>query len=142
MKPPPRPTIVLFISAVWILWGFGYETVWNRLTMRVDGVIVASLDFPSKGAPRYTTEYVIRDAGGHDHRYIAGYTDASLERSLPVGTEIRKEWGELGYDVNGRKIAFPTYFYSTMFGAALFCLLWGTWLWCSSTAKVGRRQSS
>jgi hypothetical protein len=142
MKPPPRSSIVLFIAAIWILWAFGYKTVWQRFTISVDGVIVSSRDFPEKGAPRYRTEYVIRDAGGRDLRYIAGATDGSLERSLPVGTRIRKEWGELDYEVNGRRIGFPTYFYSAIFGVALFCLLSGAWQWRSADATGGRRQPS
>jgi hypothetical protein len=133
MKSPPQPTIVLFISALWVSWGFGYQAVWQRFTTEVDGVVISSRDIPLKGAPRYSTEYVVRDASGGDHRYIAGATDASLERSLPVGTEIRKEWGSLDYEVNGEKIRFPTYFYSAMCGVALFSLLWGVVLWRSAS---------
>jgi hypothetical protein len=125
MKSPPQPTILLFISALWISWSFGYRTVWPRFTAEVDGVVTSSRDVPSKGV----TEYVVRDASGADHRYVAGATDASLERSLPVGTDIRKEWGSLDYEVNGKKIRFPTPFYSAVCGAALFSLLWGAVLW-------------
>jgi hypothetical protein len=135
MKSPPQPTIVLFISALWILWAFGYQVVWKRFTAVVDGVVISSRDVPSTGAPRYSTEYVVRDAGGNNHLYIAGATDASLKRSLPVGTEIRKEWGRLDYEVDGKQIHFSTYFYSAMCGIALFSLLWGAVLWRSASKK-------
>ena len=125
MKAPPQPTILLFISALWISWSFGYRTVWQRFTAEVDGVVTSSQDVPSRGV----TEYVVRDASGTDHRYVAGATDASLARSLPVGTDIRKEWGRLDYEVNGKTIRFPIYFYSAVCGAALFSLLWGAVLW-------------
>ncbi len=125
MKAPPQSTVVLFISALWISWSFGYRVVWQRLTAEVDGVVISSQDVPSKGV----TEYVVRDAGGADHRYVAGASDASLERSLPVGADIRKEWGSLDYEVNGKKIRFPTYFYSAICGVGLLSLLWGAVLW-------------
>jgi hypothetical protein len=125
MKAPPQPTILLFISALWISWSFGYRVVWPRFSTELDGVVTSSQDVPSRGI----TEYVVRDASGTDHRYVAGASDASLERSLPVGTDIRKEWGRLDYEVNGKTIRFPTPFYSVVCGAALFSLLWGAMLW-------------
>ncbi|MGA7956276.1 MAG: hypothetical protein WCA26_04415 [Xanthobacteraceae bacterium] len=131
MKSPPQSTVVLFISALWISWSFGYRTVWQRFAAEVDGVVISSRDVPSKGV----TEYVVQDASGTDHRYVAGVTDASLERSLPVGTEIRKEWGSLDYAVNGKKIRFPTYFYSAVCGVALVSLLWGAVLWRLASKK-------
>jgi hypothetical protein len=60
------------ISAFWILWGFGFETVWQRLTLVVEGTIISSRDIPSKSSGRYVTEYVIRGPHGQDHRYVAG----------------------------------------------------------------------
>ena len=125
MKAPPQPTILLFISALWISWSFGYRVVWQRFRAEVDGVVISSQDVPSRGV----TAYVVRDASGTDHRYVAGASDASLERSLPVGTDIRKEWGSLDYAVNGKTIRFPIYFYSVVCGAALLSLLWGAVLW-------------
>jgi hypothetical protein len=125
MKPPPPSAIGLFIWALWIFWGFGYETVWRRFTTEVSGVIVSSKDLPSTGSPRYSTEYVIRDTAGRDHSYVAGATDASLERSLRVGSRISKQWGRLDYNVDGKTVRFPTYPYSAVLGVAVFCLLWG-----------------
>jgi hypothetical protein len=142
MKPPPQSAVVLFIAAVWIFWAFGYATVWTRFTTEVNGVVISSRDIPSTGAPRYITEYIIRDPNGYNHKYVAGPTDASLKRSLPVGTRIRKTWGELDYDLNGRRIGFSTYVYSAIFGLALFCLLWGAWRWISADAGGEKRGPS
>jgi hypothetical protein len=127
----PQP-VILIMAALWILWGFGYQTVWERFTTQVDGVVISSRDVPSKGAPRYGTEYVIRGSNGQEQRYDAGATDGSLERSMPVGTRIRKEWGDVGYEANGQWISFPIAFYAAIFGVASGCLLWATLLWRAS----------
>ena len=127
--PPPVAPIVLVVSALWILWGFEYETVVTRLTTEADGVIIASTDFPAKGAPRYGTEYVIRSSDGLDQRYVAGATDASLERSMPIGTRISKRWGQLGYLKDGQWVSFPTLFYGAMLGVAAGCLAWAALIW-------------
>jgi hypothetical protein len=96
----------------WFIWGFGYETVWQRLTTQVDGTVTSSQDVPATGASRYVTEYIIQGLDGQTQAYLAGPTDASLQRSLPVGTHIHKKRGELGYEVDGRWIAFPMASYS------------------------------
>jgi hypothetical protein len=128
---------MLFAMALWISWGFGYETVWARFATELNGVVISSRDAPSTGAPRYGSEYVVRDSDGHDHRYIAGPADGSLERSLPVGTNIRKDWGHLDYEIDGKHVSFPSYFYSATFGVALFCLLFGIIRWRSDVEKRG-----
>lgn len=109
---------------VWFLWGFGYQTVWTRFAAEIDGRVILSHDVPYRGAPRYTTEYVIRGADGHDSQYIAGPTDAYLERSIPVGSQIRKRWGQLGYELNGKWESFPILSYSAIFGVAFGALFW------------------
>jgi hypothetical protein len=127
--PPGAPLVILIIAALWIFWGFGYDVVWKRFTTQADGVVISSRDVPSKAAPRYATEYVIRGPMGQEQRYVAGATDGSLERSIPVGARIHKEWGELGYEVNGKRVGFPVYAYSALFGLAFGCLLWAWLLW-------------
>lgn len=124
----PQPLILLYFG-LFILWGFGYETVWRYFVTEVDGVVVSSRDSPSKGAPRYSTHYLIRGDDGREQTYVAGATDGSLERSLPVGTRIRKKWGELNYEVDGTRLQFPWIGYSIMFGIALSCLFWAGLLW-------------
>jgi hypothetical protein len=129
----PSPASVLFmISAFWILWGFGFETVWQRFTLAVEGTVISSRDVPSKSSGRYVTEYVIRGPDGGDQRYVAGPTDGSLERNMPVGTRIRKERGQLGYQANGERIDFPTVFYSALFGIALGCFVGAAMRWRSN----------
>jgi hypothetical protein len=131
MKPPPPSTVILLCSAFWILWSFGYQTVWARFNIQVEGVVVSSRDVPSTGARRYATEYIIRDEGGYDRQYVAGATDAALARSLPIGTRIHKDWGQLDYEVNGTHVRFPTYFYSASLGVALICFIWAIVQWRS-----------
>jgi hypothetical protein len=128
MKSINPQSVILFCGGLWILWGFGIETLWTRYVIDVEGTVVSSRDVPSKGAPRYATEYVIRGADGHDHQYVAGATDASLDRSLPVGSQIQKKWGQLGYEVNGEWQNFPIYAYSASFGAAFFAFFWAALL--------------
>jgi hypothetical protein len=124
MKSLNPQSVVLFCGALWIFWGFGFETVWTRYATDVEGIVISSRDVPSKGAPRYATEYVVRGADGHDDQYVAGATDASLDRSIPVGSNIQKKWGQLGYELNGRWQSFPLYAYAAAFGAACFAIFW------------------
>lgn len=89
--------------------------------MSIDGVIVASRDVPSTG-----TEYTVRRDDGSEQVFWAGPTDASLPRSMPVGTRIRKEPWHLDYERDGRRESFPWIFYSSVLGIALSLLVWGT----------------
>jgi hypothetical protein len=119
-KQPNRQWVILMLGAGWIVWGFGYQTVWHRFNIQLEGTVTSSQDVPATGAPRYATYYVIHGSDGQDRTYVAGPTDGSLGRSIPVGARIRKEWGQLGYEVNGRWIAFPVAFYSATLGLAAF----------------------
>jgi hypothetical protein len=130
-KPGKRqPPIFLVLLALWALWAFGYRTVWQRYNTQVEGVVVSSVDTPATGVPRYATAYVIRGDDGINRFYTAGPSDASLRRSIPVGTRIDKKYGELGYWIGGRWIAFPVMFYSPILFLALGVLLSAavTWL--------------
>lgn len=130
MKPPNPQSVVLTLFALWLLWGFGFQTLWVRYTTELEGVVVYSHDTPSKGTPRYATEYVIRDASGHDADYVAGATDASLDRSIPVGSRIEKKWGQFSYELDGQRRSFPVAFYSAIMGVAVFVLFWAALLQC------------
>jgi hypothetical protein len=129
LKAPSRSSVILLVAAVWILWGFGFQTAWKFFTTEIDGIIIASRDSPSKGAPRYSSEYIIRGTDGQEQHYVAGTTDAAVERGLPIGTRIHKAWGQFGYEINGRRINFPVAFYSAMMGIALFCVVWAVVKW-------------
>jgi hypothetical protein len=114
--------VILIIAAIWIYWGFGYETVWQRLTVQLDGVVVARQEVSTSS--RRGTIYVLRGPDGSDQEYVAGATDASLSRDMPIGTIIKKRKWELSYEKNGVLVDFPTYAYSAIFGIAFACLFW------------------
>jgi hypothetical protein len=123
-----NPLVPLMLG-LWIIWGFGFETVGRRLKTKVDGVVISSRDLPSTGAPRNATHYTLRGLDG-DSVYVAGPTDASLPRSLPIGTHLRKQRWHLDYERNGERVDdFPISFYSVTFGIAFSCLFWSFTLW-------------
>jgi hypothetical protein len=134
-KPQPRP-IVLIVFGLWILWGFGFETVGTRLMTNVEGTIISSQDLPYPLAPaRHGTEYTIRTPYSGNVRYIAGATDASLPRNMPVGTYLKKQRWRLSYERNGQEINdFGVPFYLGFLSIAVVCLVWGV--------KLGREQRS
>jgi len=119
MKPPNPKSVVFTLSALWILWGFGFQTLWVRYTTELEGVVVYS--HHTSRTPRYGTEYVIRDASGHDTHYVAGATDASLDRSIPVGSRIEKKWGQLGYALDGEWQSFPAFSMNQPWGSQFSC---------------------
>jgi hypothetical protein len=124
-----QPPIGLALVVLWALWAFGYQTVWKRYDFQVNGVVVSSVDTPATGAPRYASAYVIRGDDGIDRFYTAGASDASLERSIPVGTRIDKKYGELGYWVGSQRVAFPDGFYTVILVFALGALLSAAVTW-------------
>ena len=123
----PAMFLMWVMWGFWMLWAFGVMTVWARLNTELDGTIVSSRDVPFTGAPRYGTDYIIRGTDGRDHVYAAGCTDASLQRSMPVGTHIHKERWSLGYERDSRWISFPTVSYSGMLGVSFSAIFWGMW---------------
>jgi hypothetical protein len=127
-KVVSNPAIPL-IFGLFILWGFGYETVGTRLKTQLEGVVVSSRDIPSTGAPRYATEYTLRGPDGRESVYVAGATDASLPRSMPVGTSLKKQRWHLAYEKNGQRVDdFGVSFYGMMLGIAVACLAWSIFL--------------
>src|SRR5690348_15241712 len=99
------PLAVVFLFGGYsILSIFGYDVWWQRLNIEVAGIVVSSVDSPSKGAPRYVTFYTIKRSDGSLTQYVAGPTIASLPRSMPVGTTILKRRWETGYEIDGRRI--------------------------------------
>jgi hypothetical protein len=121
----PRPW-ALILFGLFILWGFGWETIGPRLQTNVDGVIVASQDVPSTGSPRYATEYTVRDPHGDEQVFWAGATDASLPRSMPVGTRIRKRRWHLDYERDGNRVEFrEKFFYAPILTCAVGIVIWG-----------------
>jgi hypothetical protein len=125
----PTP-IVLLLFGFWIVWGFGFQTVGARLEAHMDGVVISSRDIPVTRGPRYATEYTLRGPDGQNQKYIAGATDASLPRSMPVGTYLKKRRWHLSYERNNQHVDdFPLFFYQLVLGIALGCLVWSGILW-------------
>ena len=116
---------MLIVVALWIFWGFGYETLWKRLTTNVEGTVVSAKDIPV--APgRHGTEYILRSPDGGTIVYVAGPSDASLPRSMPVGTYIKKRLWHLSYERDGHQAQdFSVLFYATILAIAAGCLAWG-----------------
>ena len=120
-----RKAIVLIVFGLFILWGFGWETVGRRLWTDVDGVIVTSRDVPSRGAPRYATEYTVQGDDGNKTIFWAGPTDGSLSRSMPVGTRIQKKRWHFNYEQDGNRVGFPYAFYAFFLALALGLVVTG-----------------
>ncbi len=125
----PNPVVLLMLG-LWVVWGFGIETVVRRLQIEVDGVIISSRDTSPTREPRYATQYILRADDGRETSYVAGATDASLPRSLPVGTRLTKQKWRLDYEKNGQNINdFPIGFYAIVGGIGLASLLWSFLIW-------------
>jgi len=128
-KGVTNPYVILGFS-LWLLYGFGYEALYQRLITQVEGVVVSSRDFRSPGNPRYVTEYVFRTRDGRETRYVAGPTDASLAQSMPVGTTISKKKWHLDYERDGEHVSdFPTAVYGLTLAVAVAALIWSIRLW-------------
>ena len=124
-----RP-IVLAIWALWMIWAFGLATLGIRLWVQLDGTVTSSRDIPSTRGSRYTTEYTILGSDGREFHYTAGPTDASLPRSMPVGTKLNKRRWKLGYEQDGTWVNdFGVTFYVIVLAIAFTSLAWSVVLW-------------
>jgi hypothetical protein len=99
--------VLMLCAGFWILWGFGYQTAWPFFQSSVEGTIIS-----------------IRSDDGHEQSYTAGATDASLQRSLPVGTRLLKHRWSFSYEVNDRRVWFPIGVYGVLLIGAVvaFCI--------------------
>src|SRR5215207_5070777 len=94
-----QSAVILLISFALITLGFG--TMWARASLSLEGTIVQSDTVcDSSTHARCSTTYVISNGQG-TITYIAGPNEQSLQRSLPVGTTIKKQPWHLVYVVNG-----------------------------------------
>jgi hypothetical protein len=127
-----RP-VVLFLFGIWILWGFGFQTVWKMLQTEISGVVVSSRNIHHwyEGNSRYSTRYQIRGEDGQEREYMAGPTDGTMQRNMPVGTKLKKRRWQLDYERDGERIHFPIVFYDITLGIGLAALLWSFQLWRS-----------
>jgi len=54
----PKAALVWAAWSLWIIWGFGFYTLGNRLWAQLDGIVITSRDIPSIRGPRYVTTSV------------------------------------------------------------------------------------
>ncbi len=117
--------MVLALWALWIIGAFGFYTLGARLWTQIDGVVISTRDIPAVRGPRYATEYKLRDSDGHMTVYVAGPTDSSLPRSMPVGTSLRKRRWHLSYERDGRQVDdFGLPFYLAILTVGFGVLMW------------------
>ena len=123
-------SIALLLLALWIFWGFGYETVAKRLFSQVEGTVISRRNIAYSAAPaRYSTEYVVCGHDGQNHSYVAGPTDASLPRTIPVGASVKKLRWHWSYEQNGQLTdEFGWVFYGVVLGMGAVSLVWSMML--------------
>ena len=126
MKPPPNKPYLFFavVGVLGLLFSAG--EIYARASIALRGTIVSSkTDCVQPYNNRCASVYLIEDSRGTRTEYVAGPTDHSLKRALPVGTSIDKSRWSLTYVVNGHRIDdFPRYFYSGVGFLALCFLYW------------------
>ena len=97
--------------------------IYQRAVIHLDGTIISSQTTcvqPENN--RCATVYIVESRNGSKTTYIAGPTDDSLLRRLPVGTEIVKGKWSLNYSVDQKlNRGFPTKFYFILLGVGLCC---------------------
>ena len=100
----------LFLAAAAVLaFLFGANEIFQRLTIEVEGTVISS---ETTVGNRPVTYYAIRRNDGNIDHYIAGPTDRSLPRRLPVGVQINKRKYDLSWERDGQVVDdFPLTFY-------------------------------
>jgi hypothetical protein len=123
-------SLVPFLASLWIIWAFGLHTLGARLWTQLDGVVIGSRDVPPTRGPRYVTEYTVREHAGREVFYTAGPTDASLSRSMPIGTRVTKQRWHVDWERDGRRVNdFSLSFYLLMSAIGWGLLVWSALLW-------------
>lgn len=122
-----RGAAMALLMSLFVLWGFGYETVGLRLGIALHGVVVKRQVIPRTWASHGTgMVYVVRGSNSVEQTYIAGATDGSLPQNIPLGAHIVKHKWELSYLLNGRRVHdFPIIFYTIILGGAMIAMIWG-----------------
>jgi hypothetical protein len=107
-----------------MFWGFG-TTLSQRLMTDIEGTVISAEDIPVTFSQRHGTDYVVLSPEGRTISYIAGATDASLPRSMPVGTYIKKQRWHTSYERNGQQVDdFGTLSYAAILAGAVGLLVW------------------
>ena len=107
---------VLALFAVWALY-VGASGLSTRLLTSVDGSVTSSRT--TQGV-RPVTYYTVQTSDGQQTNLVAGPTDGSLPREMPVGTVIQKKKFELSYVRNGQRVSdFPLAFHVLWFAVSV-----------------------
>jgi hypothetical protein len=117
-----------FALAALVCVGFGGREISQRLIAEAEGTIVTS---ETTTGNRPVTIYRLRGPDGGEREYVAGPTDASLPRRLPVGTHITKRRFDVSWERDGKTINdFPILFYLffVSLGLALAAAAGRAWL--------------
>jgi hypothetical protein len=114
--------IALILWGTWMIF-WPCWTIFHRLSEQVDGTIVSAR---STSGPRFATWYAIRQGDGQTKQYVAGATDDSLPRRMPVGTVIAKKKYEACYMRDGVTVCdFPWSFDSIVIAIGIASLVLG-----------------
>jgi hypothetical protein len=108
-ESPGRKMALFFAGA---LFWMAAVTIFGRLDVEANGQIIES---QSGTGARRSTWYKVQQADGSFQTLVAGWTDASLPRTLVPGTVIEKRRWEIGYTVDHQyRLGFPVYFYGSV----------------------------
>jgi mannose-6-phosphate isomerase-like protein (cupin superfamily) len=116
---------MLLIFAIGIFFTVGYNGLWHRLQIDVDGTVTARQDFARTSSTHGpTTRYTLKNDDGTVRTYMATNSDPSLPRTIPIGVHVTKHKGETFYFLNGRLIDdFPLKAYVIALGVGIAFLI-------------------
>jgi hypothetical protein len=99
--------------------------LYQRARIELNGTVVASdTTCMQPQNNRCATTYVLENAAHLREMYVAGPTDHSLPRRLPIGTTVVKKKWSMSYWLNGRHVNdFPVQFYAWVFLTSV-CVGW------------------
>lgn len=117
----------------------GGSTIYERLSLEVDGTVVSKTTTCLPGGSRCGSVYNLDALAGRQQVDASGAAGASLERNIAIGSQVVKFKSEWGYRVNGTKINdFPFVIYFSLIGISLIfvCVAVSTY-----RSQLARKQS-
>ena len=128
---------------IMFIWGlplilFGFSEIASRKAIKVNGVIVSAEEkCKQPHNNRCVTTYHMKGTDGSVIIYRAESNDHSLDRNIPIGSEVIKEAGSIGYYVNGKyRLDFSKDIYTLMIGIGGLFFLQGFVLFPSIIATA------
>lgn len=120
LNKSPKPHLIFIVIGLWFSW-LPISEIYNRASIELQGVITSSnTSCVQPQNNRCSTVYLTQNSTSSTSKYIAGSTDASLQRYLPIGTKIEKLKWQLNYKINEKVVNdFPIGFYG---GVLTFCI--------------------